>query len=192
MNHVPDIPRIETRRLLLTLPLAEDAPRMLRFMEENRQHLAPWDPARPVEHYTVGFWSRYLAAMVEAYRAGESMRLVLLERSAPDGEIIGVCNFSNIIRGAFQCAILGYSLDHRYEGKGMMYEALSAAIPYVFEHLNLHRISANYIPTNQRSGNLLRRLGFTVEGYARDYLLIAGRWQDHILTSLTNSDWESR
>jgi ribosomal-protein-alanine N-acetyltransferase len=45
---------------------------------------------------------------------------------------------------------------------------------------------ANYMPANERSGKLLKRLGFTVEGYARDYLFIAGAWQDHVLTSLAN------
>ena len=45
---------------------------------------------------------------------------------------------------------------------------------------------ANYIPHNERSGRLLRRLGFMVEGYARDYLFINGAWRDHILTALTN------
>jgi ribosomal-protein-alanine N-acetyltransferase len=45
---------------------------------------------------------------------------------------------------------------------------------------------ANYVPTNERSGRLLRRLGFVVEGYARDYLFIGGRFQDHVLTALTN------
>jgi ribosomal-protein-alanine N-acetyltransferase len=49
---------------------------------------------------------------------------------------------------------------------------------------------ANYIPVNERSGRLLRRLGFTVEGYARDYLLIAGKWEDHVLTALANADWK--
>lgn len=49
---------------------------------------------------------------------------------------------------------------------------------------------ANYMPHNQRSGNLLRRLGFVVEGYARDYLLINGRWEDHIQTSLINPNWK--
>ncbi len=47
---------------------------------------------------------------------------------------------------------------------------------------------ANYVPTNERSGRLLRRLGFTVEGYARDYLCLNGTWQDHILTSLINNN----
>jgi ribosomal-protein-alanine N-acetyltransferase len=70
-----------------------------------------------------------------------------------------------------------------------MTEALKPALRFMFMDMNLHRIGANYMPRNQRSGNLLRRLGFVVEGYARDYLLINGTWEDHILTSLTNPAW---
>jgi ribosomal-protein-alanine N-acetyltransferase len=67
-----------------------------------------------------------------------------------------------------------------------MQEALTGAIAYVFDELRLHRIMANYMPINERSGRLLRRLGFVVEGYARDYLFIAGGWRDHVLTALVN------
>jgi ribosomal-protein-alanine N-acetyltransferase len=73
-----------------------------------------------------------------------------------------------------------------------MFEALTDAIRFVFEGLNLHRIMANYMPRNQRSGNLLKRLDFFVEGYARDYLLINGKWEDHILTSLLNPNWQEK
>lgn len=45
---------------------------------------------------------------------------------------------------------------------------------------------ANYMPANARSAAVLQRLGFTIEGTARDYLFLAGAWQDHVLTSLTN------
>jgi ribosomal-protein-alanine N-acetyltransferase len=48
---------------------------------------------------------------------------------------------------------------------------------------------ANYIPCNERSARVLKRLGFEVEGYARDYLFLAGNWQDHVLTSLINPSW---
>ena len=67
--------------------------------------------------------------------------------------------------------------------------ALRLGIEYMFGEMNLHRISANYMPDNTRSGAVLKRLGFTVDGYARDYLRIDGRWQDHILTSLLNPGW---
>ena len=67
-----------------------------------------------------------------------------------------------------------------------MFEALQRSIEFMFGPMRLHRIMANYIPTNERSGGLLRRLGFQVEGYARDYLFIHDGWRDHILTSLTS------
>ena len=54
----------------------------------------------------------------------------------------------------------------------------------------MHRIIAAYLPHNQRSGKLLKQLGFVVEGYARDDLMINGQWQDHILTSLINHNWQ--
>ena len=69
-----------------------------------------------------------------------------------------------------------------------MSEALGAGIGHIFGPLALHRIMANYLPTNERSGRLLRRLGFVVEGFARDYLYIDGAWRDHILTALTSPD----
>jgi ribosomal-protein-alanine N-acetyltransferase len=66
-----------------------------------------------------------------------------------------------------------------------MFEALQAGIAYAFDELGFHRVMANYMPVNERSGRLLRRLGFVVEGYARDFLLIDGQWRDHVLTALT-------
>jgi len=70
-----------------------------------------------------------------------------------------------------------------------MFEALQSLIRYMQRQQKMHRIMANYMPHNQRSGALLQRLGFEREGYAKDYLLIDGKWQDHILTALTYQDW---
>ena len=90
--------------------------------------------------------------------------------------------------GAFRACLLGYHVDCGSEGKGYMTEAVSAAIRYAFDGLKLHRIMANYVPHNERSARLLERLGFVVEGRAKDYLFIHDRWQDHVLTSLTNHE----
>ena len=38
---------------------------------------------------------------------------------------------------------------------------------------------------NELSKNLLRRLGFEQEGYAKSYLQINGSWQDHLLWGRT-------
>lgn len=68
------------------------------------------------------------------------------------------------MRGAGQFCYLGYSLAEIEQGNGYMSEALPATIDYVFKELNMHRVMANYIPQNQRSGNVLKRLGLGVPG----------------------------
>jgi ribosomal-protein-alanine N-acetyltransferase len=122
----------------------------------------------------------------QSLAGGRSARFFLETESS--GGILGICNLTNIVRGAFQACHLGYSLDKDQQGKGLMSEALTLAIQYAFSELRLHRIEANYLPTNVRSANLLRRHGFDVNGYARDYLYIDGGWKDHVLTSLSNPD----
>jgi ribosomal-protein-alanine N-acetyltransferase len=179
-------PVIETERLVLTLPPPEDAPRFAAYARENDEFWAPWSPPPLKERFTDEFWSDRLAMARADFEQDTAVRLALSSRADPSGPIVGDCNFTQIFRGPLQACYLGYKLDHRFVGKGLMFEALSAAIRYVFDELRLHRIMANYMPVNERSGRLLRRLGFVVEGYARDYLFIADAWQDHILTALTN------
>jgi [ribosomal protein S5]-alanine N-acetyltransferase len=183
-------PHIETERLILTIPTPDDASRMLRYVTDNREHLAPWEPLRTDEYFTREFWFDRLSSAVEEIGSNRSLLLVLLDRADPSGPFVGQVHFSNITYGAFQAAHLGYSLDHRATGKGLMTEALTSAIKYVFEEMNLHRVMANYMPGNEKSAKLLERLGFSVEGYARDYLRLAGDWQDHTLTALINESWK--
>ena len=123
------------------------------------------------------------------FRNGQSARLLLFPRSSPQ-MMVGLANINNIVRGVFHSGTLGYGIDHLYEGQGYMLEALTEVVRYAFGEMNLHRLEANYLPHNVRSGALLRKLGFSVNGYARDYLMINGRWEDHVLTSLINSNWK--
>jgi len=186
LGETPKIPVIETERLLLTIGPPEAAARYAAFVLDNEEHLARWEPPRPEGYFTEAYWYRRLERNRDELARDISLRLALFRRGDPDGPVLGHVNFSQIVRGAFQCCSLGYSLDRRCVGRGMMIEALAGAIPYVFEKLDLHRIQANYVPTNERSSRVLRRLGFVIEGYARDYLFIGGAWRDHVLTSLTN------
>lgn len=184
------LPRLETSRIILRVPNIEDATAMAKFVNENREHFAPSEPIRGERYFTIESWRELIRQGIERVEKGSGLQFALFSKRDSETEIIGQCTFSGIVRGPFQAAYLGYGLDHRAVGKGLMSEALKAAIRYCFEELNLHRIMANYVPTNVRSGRLLKRLGFVPEGYARDYLLLAGQWQDHILTSLTNEKWK--
>ncbi len=190
MEEASKFPRIETARLLLTVPEEDAAARRLAFALENRGHLTRWEPTPSSGFDTEEYWRNALAVAQKDFLQGRSMKLVMFDRTDPSGPVLGECNFNNFVRGPFHACYLGYKIDFRWEGKGLMYEALVASIAYAFGPIGLHRIMANYLPVNERSGRLLRRLGFTVEGYARDYLRIDGEWRDHIMTSLTNPNWQ--
>jgi ribosomal-protein-alanine N-acetyltransferase len=163
-----------TERVALVVPGPEVAPRMAAYLVGNREHLAATAPPRPSSFYEESFWVQRFRTGLEDFRAGRALPLLVFRRGGEDGPVLGDITFSNIVRGPFLACYLGYNLDRAHVGQGLMYEALGAAIRHVFEDLQLHRIMANYMPINQRSGRLLRRLGFAVEGYARDYLFVAG------------------
>lgn len=179
---------LETGRLSLRVVSTEDAQYIVRYYRENKEFLGPWEPLRSKEFYTVPFWRSMCEKARQDFLTGKSMRLVFSLKSSAPEPVIGVVNFNNIIRGVFQACHLGYSIAQHYQGQGLMQEALRTAIDFAFEQLQLHRIMANYMPRNERSGKLLRKLGFAPEGYARDYLKIAGKWEDHILTALVHSE----
>lgn len=184
------LPRFETERLTVRLAGAQDVPEIVRYFRDNREHLRPFDPTRPPGFFEASFWDAQVKQSVSEFFADRAMRLFLFRRG-PETRIVGTANFTQIHRGVAQSCSLGYGLAAEAQGQGLMVEALRPAIDFAFGTLRLHRIEADYMPHNRRSGAVLRRLGFVVEGFARDYLMIAGRWEDHVLTSITNPAWEA-
>lgn len=182
--------RLETPRTIVRLAGADEGAAVLRFYKQNRERLRPFDPERPDYFYEDRFWRMQLRQNVDDYTADRALRLFIYPKS-DEQRVIGNVGFSNVVRGVGQYCTLGYSIDGEFEGRGLMKEALQVSIDFAFDSLHLHRIEANYMPHNRRSGELLRRLGFMVEGYSRDYLRINGRWEDHIRTALINPRWVS-
>lgn len=187
---VLDPPLLTAPRVIVRLANTTDVPQVVRYFQDNRAHLASSRPIVGDEFHTEGFWHAQVRANLTEFRDGRSVRLFLFDRGRPE-RVIGNANFTQVFRSPAYYCTLGYGLDREYEGRGMMREGLETALAYMFGPQNFHRVQANYVPRNERSGGLLRRLGFVIEGYARDYLLLNGRWEDHILTSKTNPDWKA-
>jgi len=185
-SNIPKI-RLVTDRMVIRLAYERDDLRLADYYSENREFLKPWEPVRDESYYRASGWQARLAMIDQIHKEESAFYFVLMD--ADEQEIRGVANFSNVVRGAFNACYLGYSLGQRWQGQGLMFEGLTTAIRYMLRVQAMHRIMANYMPHNQRSGNLLTRLGFEKEGYAKDYLLIDGEWQDHVLTALTNTAW---
>jgi ribosomal-protein-alanine N-acetyltransferase len=175
--HTP--PVLDTARLTLVLAQPALAAEHVAFFTRNDAHFRPWDPPRPRGLLTVDYWLQQLARSQAEFEAGTAVRLVALRKAAPS-MMVGRINLTQIARGPFQSAMLGYAIDAAHEGQGLMREALFAVIGYAFGELRLHRLEANVRPENLRSLRSLAALGFERTGLARRYLFIDGAWRDHV------------
>ena len=95
------------------------------------------------------------------------------------GEIAGVFNLNNIVRGSLLTAFVAYYANPSLLGKGYMTEGLKLSVEHAFLCLGLHRLEAMVQPDNTRSRALVERCGFRHEGVAKDYQYIEGSWRDH-------------
>jgi ribosomal-protein-alanine N-acetyltransferase len=110
---------------------------------------------------------------------------------AEDGRIAGSVSLTQIVRGNFQSAYLGYYMGEPYAGRGYMTEALRLLLRHAFGRMRLHRVEANIQPGNLASVALVKRAGFVREGYSRRYLKICGRWRDHERWAVVAEDWRA-
>jgi len=185
---IKEVVALDTERLQLSIPDAGKASAALDYYRRNREHLAPWDPPPPDGFFSLNYWEDRLTRGLAEFYEGRSARFFVSLRQEPQ-RIVGSVNLTNIVRGAFHAANVGYSFDGELQGRGYMTEALKEVVRFGFMRLGLHRLMAAYIPHNEGSGRVLQKVGFEREGYAKEYLYIAGAWQDHILTAMTNTDF---
>ena len=112
-----------------------------------------------------------------------------IARECESNRIVGVVNLSEIVRGFFQSAYMGYYAVTGMNGRGLMSEAVGLVVAHAFTELKLHRIEANIQPGNEPSRALVKRLGFRQEGYSPRYLKIGGEWRDHERWAILSEDW---
>ena len=179
-------PVLKSRRLKLRAPELTDHAAWAELREESRAFLKPWEPSWPADDLTRPAFKRRVKRYQREIRDDAGYPFFLFRQE--DDRLVGGITLSNVRRGVTQSCSLGYWMGERYAGRGYMGEAVRAVIPFVFDHLRLHRLEAASMPSNARSLALLEKAGFTREGFARQYLLIDGRWQDHVLFGLVADD----
>ena len=186
---------LTTDRLRLVAGDPALVPAVCEFQRRNRRYFARWDPPTADAFYTLETQAVRVANGLTAFNSDTAYRWWLVDATRDGGarlpsselEVIGSVHFSQVARGAFQSAMLGYALDEAHVGRGLMTEAVTAGLEEMFSpRVNLHRVQAAYRPENLRSGRVLERLGFQREGVAPGYLYIDGAWRDHVVTSLRN------
>jgi ribosomal-protein-alanine N-acetyltransferase len=169
-------------RVVLRPPAASDARAFVAAVLASERLHGAWvtPPATPAAFRE---WLRRLA------RDGGTRSASFLAVRTDDGSLAGALNFSEIVRGAFCSAYLGYYALAPNAGRGYLTEAIALALDAAFGRLRLHRVEVNVQPSNVRSVALVERVGFVREGYSRRYVKIAGRWRDHLRYAMLAEDW---
>lgn len=99
----------------ITLTSQADAAALSEFYMANAEHLNKWEPLRPNDYHTMSAWQQRLIGWEQEHAEGRSAHFASYNNR---GEIVAVCNLSNIVFGPFQACNMGYAVARCYQGKG--------------------------------------------------------------------------
>lgn len=157
----------------------------------NEAWLEPWEGRQPsvpsstwAERHTPAAYAATLRILRREAKEGRSLPFAVTY----DGDLAGQVTVANIVRGAFQNASVGYWIDGRLAGRGIMPLALAMVVDHCFTEVGLHRIEANVRPENAASRRVVEKLSFRQEGLHPRFLYIDGDWRDHLTYALTVED----
>jgi ribosomal-protein-alanine N-acetyltransferase len=160
----------------------DDVPALTELLRVNREFLAPWEPTRDDDYFTVDGQRAVIETALERHEQGVAVPQVILDDW---GRVVGRITLYQIVRGPFQSCNLGYWVGATNNGRGLATAAVRGIIRLAFDELRLHRIQAGTLLHNIRSQRVLERNGFVRFGVAPAYLNIAGRRQDHAMYQRT-------
>ncbi|MBF9067306.1 GNAT family N-acetyltransferase [Streptacidiphilus fuscans] len=168
-------------RVEIRYPRIADAVVYADAVNRSAEHVGRWNPVEPDA----------LPDMVR--RQGDTLRTFLIFDVEERG-LVGTCNVSNIVRGRFRNASLGYNSYLPYNGTGRMTEGMRLVVDTAFRPeteggLGLHRLEINVQPENGPSIAMAKRLGFRLEGYSPRMLFLQNAWRDHERYALTVEEW---
>lgn len=151
----------------------EDAKELAALYRANRHFLAPFEPERPADFFTVDGQRDRLAQQI----AEGTHPFAILD----EGALAGTINLFNVVRGALESGTIGYWVDGARNGRGLATTAVGEVLAFAFGELGLHRVEAATLVDNVSSQRVLEKNGFRRIGLAPRFLRIAGAWRDFLL-----------
>lgn len=182
--------KLVTERLVLRPPRTSDVGRIRAAYRDNAEGLRPYLPlpAPGVDPHSVTEITARVLQHRRQWREASAFVFYLALRDGLD-DVIGRVALAPIFWGPMRNATLGYWMDERQRGRGLMTEAVGAALTFAFETLALHRVEAGIMPRNAKSHGVVQRLAFRREGLCERSIQIAGVWEDHVLYAITREEW---
>jgi [ribosomal protein S5]-alanine N-acetyltransferase len=180
-NFFLDIPEMETERLRLRKVTQADADDMFAYASDPEvARLSTWEPHRDLAD-TRATIERMLGWYADGY--GGPWGLELKETR----HLIGTCGFA-VVPEHYR-AELGYAIGRDWWNRGLMSEAVQAAIDYGFGELGLNRIEARCMPENIPSSRVMEKCGMSWEGTLREQIYVKDRFDTLHIYSILRREW---
>lgn len=184
--------RLYGKRVMLRPTVSQDFDAWSEVRKRNGEWLLVWEPRisplAPDPADSRDIFASRCAARDRERAAGTNYSFGLFVNGACVGEV----NLNNVLRGAVQCATIGYWIDKAHAGNGYVAEAVVVLARFAFEELRLHRLEICIIPRNANSRRVMQKLDFREEGIAERFLEINGVWEDHVRYGFTVEEWSQR
>jgi ribosomal-protein-alanine N-acetyltransferase len=178
----PGWPAVLQRGELVLRPLRlRDSAAWSEVRSANVAWLAPWEATSPTGPLVATSFPRLVRSLAHQGRTGISMPFVLEWR----GSLAGQVTVGAIEWGSLRSANIGYWLDGRLAGQGLMPQAVAMVVDHCFGVAHLHRVEVNIRPENGPSRRVAEKLGLRCEGLREGYLHIGGAWRDHLSYAIT-------
>jgi [ribosomal protein S5]-alanine N-acetyltransferase len=159
-----------------------------RVRRENAEWLRPWEATLPPRSDPgPATFAGLVRTLSRQAREGRMLPwLVWLEPGGDRSQarLAGQLTVSGIVGGSASWGQIGYWVDQRLAGRGIIPTAVALAVDYCFRTMGLHRIEIAIRPENVRSLRVVEKLGFRSEGLRPRYLHIDGDWRDHQVFAL--------
>lgn len=151
----------------------------------NAPWLQPWEATAPPgsQEHAPSFADMVRRLRQDA-REGRGMPFAI----DVDGALVGQVNVSGIALGSYRGCHLGYWIDQRHAGRGVVPTAVALICDHLFTVVGLHRIEIAIRPENLASIRVVEKLGFRFEGLRPRFLHIDGDWRDHVIYVLNSED----
>jgi ribosomal-protein-alanine N-acetyltransferase len=184
-NRSPGWPaELSAGAVVLRAPRLRDGAAWSESRLRNEKWLARWEPSAPVpwaDRHRPAAWPPLCSALRKAGRSGTMLPFTI----SYGGSFVGQVNVSNVVHGVLRSASVGYWVDERVAGRGIVPTAVALVVDHCFSAVGLHRIEIDIRPENEASLRVVEKLGLRREGYYERYLDIDNGWRDHVAFAVT-------
>jgi len=170
---------LQGKKVYLRAPEVGDFEEWAHLRQQSRDFLEPWEPSWSADEFSRMAFRLRVKIYQQRARDDEAYTYFLIDQNS--GRLVGGLSLSHIRRGVSQAGTLGYWVGEPFARHGYMKDAIKVLLAAAKPVFGLHRLEAACLPRNIASSGLLLKCGFEQEGFAKAYVKIAGRWEDHLL-----------